>query len=259
MTTLPPLAHWQPTANSLHRAALVIGAARNAVVPRQPNHLHLSLSVVPEGLSSGKLPNNSALILDFGAAEIRYEAPETGFGLPLAGHTQSTLATTLFYRLANANLPITPTETLDDQTPLEIDAQTASDYAKALYVVFTAAARFRARLYGMMSPVVVWPHHFDLSFLWFATKDDDEYKPHLNFGFAPFSPGIERPYLYAYVYPLPENVTGIPLPAPARWHTAGWTGALVEYDALAGEAQPEAKIEALLWGIYEALHVRLTI
>lgn len=254
---LPTLDSWQPTADHLHLAAQVLAAARSALVSRQPNHLHLSLQVEPRGLTTGKLPNGAALVLDFGAAALHYEADETGFSLPLAGYSQSTLATALFYQLATVNLVVTPKEALDDQTPFAINTSTSADFAHALYDIYTATARFRARLYGMMTPIVVWAHHFDLSFLWFAALDDDEHQPHLNFGFAPFSPGLPRPYLYAYAYPMPADALSIPLPAPARWHTEGWTGVLIEYDTLVAEGDPQAKIEALWLGIFEALRGRL--
>ena len=42
----------------------------------------------------------------------------------------------------------------------------------------------RARLNGPMTPIVVWPEHFDLSFLWFASAQATDRFPHMNFGCA---------------------------------------------------------------------------
>ena len=134
-----------------------------------------------------------------------------------------------------------------------VDPQVSGQYMDALYRIFTAVARFRARLTGPMTPIVVWPEHFDLSFLWFATdKATDEF-PHMNFGFAPFDAETERPYLYAYAYPMPDAFERLPLPARARWHTSGWRGALVPYDALTAVEHPEAEIEAIGAAIYGVL------
>src|SRR5919109_78870 len=72
---------------------------------------------------------------------------------------------------------------LTNDAPLLIDAHASADYAQALDRVFTATARFRARLTGLQTPIVVWPEHFDLSFLWFATERATDEFPHMNFGF----------------------------------------------------------------------------
>jgi hypothetical protein len=50
-----------------------------------------------------------------------------------------------------------------------------------VYRVFTAAARFRARLEGSQTPIVVWPEHFDLSTLWFPTNDRSDEAPLMDF------------------------------------------------------------------------------
>jgi hypothetical protein len=130
---------------------------------------------------------------------------------------------------------------------------TANGYADALYRVFTALARFRARLQGHMTPLVVFPEHFDLSTLWFVEGDMDDHKPHLNFGFAPFSPGLPRPYLYAYAYPYPADFAAPPLPAPARWHSEGWRGVVIDYDAISQHNDPEAAIERLCLHVFASL------
>ena len=141
----------------------------------------------------------------------------------------------------------------DATTPFAIDSTAAADYARLLYSAYTALARFRARLLGTMTPMVVWPHGFDLSFLWFRGNDLDEHsQPHMNFGFSPGSAGFPRPYIYAYAYPPPKDLTERPIPAPARWFTESWNGAVVDYDNLADD-EPEAQIEKLARAIYDSL------
>ncbi len=103
-----------------------------------------------------------------------------------------------------------------------------------------------------MSPLVVWPEHFDLSFLLFATELPSESAPHMNFGFAPYSPGFERPYLYAYAYPLRPGYQTPSLPPPVYWNTTPWTGSVLRYDDIGAAADPEAFTEAACEGIYHA-------
>ncbi len=250
--SFPPLEHWDATRAGLHRAAQVIGAVKVASIARQPNHLHHSLSVVPQGLTTGVLPSGT-LTLDFGAAALKFDAPGKRFTLPLAGHSRASLATALLVQLtiAGHTVPLDHTA-LTDTEPLEVDLRTGAEYAQVLYRVFTVMARFRARLYGMLSPLVLWQHHFDLSFLWFAGADDEN-QPHLNFGFAPESPGLPRPYFYAYAYPLPDGFTPPALPMPARWVAESWRGVVLDYDTLRAEQADDARVEALLMDIYAAL------
>jgi hypothetical protein len=104
-----------------------------------------------------------------------------------------------------------------------------------------------------MTPLVVWPHGFDLSFLWFRGNDLDEHsQPHMNFGFSPGSEGFPRPYLYSYAWPALSDLTSRPLLAPARWFNGSWKGAVVDYDSLTDD-KPEAQIEALAHEIFQAL------
>lgn len=256
MMTLPPLNQWDSTRAGLHRAAQVVAAVRVAVSPPLPNALRHSLYPVRRGLTTGPLPLGGELLLDFGARAVFYMRPALPhYEIPAHGDSQTSLAERLLRALAQAGHSVAlDSAHLDDSAPLEIDAGQAADYAAALYTVFTAAARFRARLFGPQSPVVVWPHNFDLSTLWFAGAGSDENRhQHLAFGFAPASQGFARPYLYAYARPHTPDLSALALPAPAYVHDDGWTGVVVDYDDLVGLAEPDQAVEALYADIYRAL------
>lgn len=291
--TFPPLEDmkWGQTSTALHQAAMLFGPIHNALRAPRRNYLHLPMHVQPDGLSSGDLPDGAALSLSFsdaastGAAStgaaFAYRRPsgET-LTLPLAGQTQASLFTALLtalkadllasffegvgetplidFMMAKLHADTSRIEflSLEDVThadPLTVDAGTARDYAAVLYAAFTGVARFRARLEGHMTPVVVWPEHFDLSTLWFLDGAMDDHQEQMNFGFAPFSPGFPKPYLYAYAYPYPPNLTYPTLPAPARWNFKGWTGVVVDYDDIARQPDAAAFIETLCLRIFAAL------
>lgn len=277
---LPQIDHWMPTALGLHRAAFLLGAVRMMRLPHVPNYLELGMEVGPTGLSTGVLPGGAEVLLDMQEGRFTVTAPDgSAAHIPLAGQSQASLLAALLDALARHELAEALStapgdsntarmvaflaqsrhkyppkhEQLADERPLEIDPETAARYAVAQYRVFTALARFRARLLGPMTPAVVWPEHFDLSFLWFKTAEAEEHAPHINFGFAPYSPGLERPYLYAYAWPRREGATLPELPAPARWETEVYTGVYVAYDDLLQYDKPELKIEGLCRRIYSAL------
>lgn len=274
--TLPKLENWNATAHGLHHATMLLGIVRVLLVEHQNNYLELGLKILPQGLSTDVLPTGGEVILDFKNTNLSYRSANgEGVQWSLLEHTQAELFDALaaameneiadaikdhmggalidrIHAAASANATLTPPtkEELTQSEPLNIDATVAGQYADALYTVFTDVARFRARLVGMMTPIVVWPEHFDLSFLWFKGEDDDS-KPHLNFGFSPFSDNIERPYLYVYAYPYPEKYDVPSLPEGARWETQDYTGVFLSYDELV--QRPAGYTEEACTAIFKSL------
>ena len=280
---LANLEHTQPTLQNLHTVARLLGAVRLLAFERKPNYLELGLKITPDGLSTDVLPTGGAVTLDFRRLALVYQ-PASGDAivLPITGQSQAALLEALLQALHPRELAalapliagasytesmfsaaerfvnrIKPKrEHLSETSPLQFDADAARDYADALYAIFTGVARFRARLDGSQSPIVVWPEHFDLSFLWFAAEPDEQH-PHLNFGFAPYSAGIDYPYLYAYAYPYPAHYDPPALPAGARWNTAGWTGVVLPYDEIARQSDAERYVESSCEAIYQSLRALL--
>lgn len=253
--TFPSLDQWETTRDTLHRAAKVLGVIRVATHEAMPNDLQYSVQIEPNGLSTGDLPVGK-VVLDFieGTLEV---TPKNGAvaGFPLQEHTQSSLtyAALEVFKEAGHEFEVN-LEKVSDQTPFQLDIATSRDYAEVLDRMYTAFARFRARLVGSMTPIVLWPHHFDLSFIWFLTDQHDEHKdPHINFGFAPFSDDIPDPYIYAYRWTMPDGLVDKTLPAPAKWHTEGWVGAQVDYADFSVEQHSDAAVEEILTGIYETM------
>lgn len=276
---LPNLENAQPTLHALATVTRLLGAVRVLAFERQPNFLHLGMKIVPEGVSTDVLPTGGEVRLDMAQLLLVYCSP-TGAAhiIPLEGQTQADLLEALLATIyTNELAPLFPKasgetytaaafaavstlpnrgklhpELLNDTTPLHFDAGAAASYSAALYSIFTAVARFRARLLGSMTPVVVWNEHFDLSFIWFAAEPDESH-PHLNFGFAPYSAGIDEPYLYAYAYPYPASYAPPALPPGARWHTEGWTGVVLPYSEIQQQPDAESYLETACSGIYRAL------
>ncbi len=243
---LAELANFELTRNSLHRAAQLLHAVRLRYVEPMPNHLHHSLLVTPKGLTTGSLKigggmTSTGVTLDMTMGTVN--------GVPLNGYSLQTLAIEVLSR-AGLDVPMTD---LNNEIPFEVNLDVSAEYAITLYTIFTSMSRFKGQLYGAMTPIVVWSHHFDLSFLWFATPTYEESAPHMNFGFSPGDEGIPRPYFYSYLSPAPEDQTTTILPLPARWHSEGWKGARVDYDDVRNEAYPETVIETLLMQIFETV------
>jgi Family of unknown function (DUF5996) len=271
MMKLPALNTWQPTARGLHLAAQLLGGIRMLVRERVPNHLELALHIEANRLSTDTLPSGGSVLLDFNkAALVVCSAKRKAVELSIHGQTQTLLLEKLLKTLEqqgqslgssndflaalqakghklNGALELTSTEAIT------VDTKVSADYGGALYRVFTATSRWRARLVGQQTPVVVWPEHFDLSTLWFATDKATESSAHMNFGFAPFDGTHTQPYLYAYAYPMPEDFDKLPLPKTAHWNTSPWKGVVVPYEELAKSTHPEADIERIFEAVYNLL------
>ncbi|NDJ75247.1 MAG: hypothetical protein GYB65_03220 [Chloroflexi bacterium] len=280
---LPTLADWQRTSRALHQATMLLGPIQNALFAPRKNYLHLAMHIQPNGLSSPILPRGGRVEVDFvQGAVVYHRAHGAAVMLKLAEHTQQTLFEALLNELkhdelaaflADAGSGSLAKELIDKLNaislktaflaladlqhtdPLIYEPQDAHNYADVLYTMFTGVARFRARLEGHMTPIVVWAEHFDLSTLWFhpgnAAMDDT--KAHMNFGFAPFSTGYERPYLYVYIYPYPDPFELPVLPEPAIWHTAGWTGVVVNYDDMATQSNAAQFVETTCLDLFKVL------
>jgi hypothetical protein len=264
---------------------MLLGAIRQLVREREANYLELALRIEPNGLSTDLLPSGGTVALDFARAALVYTpAAGAAIQIELAGQSQPSLFEALVAALDARGAGLAPISCqhrsftqaflaaldardhvfkpkpgeLTNDAPLAVDARVSAEYGRALYRVFTAAARFRARLAGPQTPIVVWPEHFDLSTLWFPTNDRSDDAQVMNFGFAPFDGSTERPYLYAYAYPMPEGFERLPLPAPARWHTETYKGLFASYDDLARADDPEELIESLFAAVYRLLAPSLT-
>lgn len=292
---LGALTNWTTTATALHQVSQVLGGLRMLMEPHDPNYLEMAMFVVPEGLTTGKLPIGGEVTLDMQRVKLIYRRGYVETVIPITDRTQADINRDLLAAMRGDLLRVfaqqspsdeitqeakqgikDPDETLVDEftaairakypnlnkkitkfaetTRLTISTEIASTYANALYAAFTGISRFRARLTGVMSPLIVYPEHFDLSFMWFDKDPSmDQSKPHLMFGFAPFSEGFPRPYLYAYAYPYPSNMQYPPVPDPAYWNTKQWTGIVVDYEAIAQSDDAALYIEEMCGEIFATL------
>jgi hypothetical protein len=245
---LPALSNWDTTRIALHQAAQVVGAVRAAMAAPEPNWAHVGLRVLPEGLTTGVLPAIGELVLDFRTLTILYKPTnQDQVGFALAQHSQLSLADAVENTLIELGHPTTlKRDKITGDTVFDMDADAAADYARVLFLLYEILRSFRESLPGEKSRLVVWPHGFDMSFLWFASEVASEQAPHMAFGFSPYSAGLERPYLYTYAYPIPGGLTDLALPDQTSWHKVGWTGTVTLYDALIARPDPVTTIENLL-------------
>lgn len=258
MMPMPELNDWTETKDALHRATQVVGLFRKAAMPKLPNALHLPLFVREFGLSTGIL-SFGALELHIEQAEVRYTFGQHLWVIELAGMSPSALRAQLLELMREAGHALDDSVVaVDDDEPFAFDLVLCGEYREALWRIAVAMMQLRADWFGAVTPLVVWPHGFDLSQLFFPNHTPDEHsEPHLNFGFSPGSAGLPRPYVYAYASPMPDGLLGAPLPSLARWHTEGWTGVVIDYDQLVARDFPDEDLLETVRGVFHTLEPKL--
>ncbi|MDE2819930.1 MAG: DUF5996 family protein [Chloroflexota bacterium] len=260
MADLPTLENWESTRDGLHQVALALSAIKVSCVEPQLNSLQYSLGVTPGGLTTSRLNVGGELRFDIADLRLVYSRDERkDFEIDLAGYDQKSLIDDVVSSFASLGIEINPPRThIRPDQRFEIEPSLAADYLTVLDAAYAALARFRAGLGGCLSPLVLWAHHFDLGFLCFPGTSMDERKdPQLAFGFAPCSPGLDRPYVYAYGWSPKAGYLQLPVSAPARAESDSYTGLYAGYDDLDRGSRFGSQVERILLDYYTLAKAKL--
>ena len=134
----------------------------------------------------------------------------------------------------------------DTQATPDYSVEIATSLGATLRSVKAAFSIFQAGIREETSPIQIWPHHFDMGMLWLPggkipgqDPANEEYADkQMNFGFTFGDEGIPEPYFYITAYPLPDAFPGLSLPPGTKWHTQGFSGAVLPYRSLLECANP---------------------
>jgi len=260
-TLLPlPLAQWQETRDTLHAYSRILGKIRQALSPPQEHWWHASLLPSEGGLSTGPMPmdngsSSCSLTLDLDRHAVLIAGQESSQTILLTGQSVNSLAGSILGALDVWGVqPAIDLSLFADETPLGYNPDHAQRYNQILQRLAEIWRGFQSELPGKVSPVQLWPHHFDLSLVWFSGRtvpgvdpnDVENAQEQMAFGFSTGDEGISDPYIYITAYPFPTGLTATPLPAPACWHTSGWQGALIPYNELAQRSDAVDRLREIL-------------
>lgn len=123
-------------------------------------------------------------------------------------------------------------------------------FANADLLLRTAIANVKGA-----SPVLLWPHHFDIASL-VVLKGEGESMTSVGLGLSPGDSGYAEPYYYATPWPYPDEKDLKEPPPFGEWHTLGWIGAVLTSTAIIAEGDGEAQATAatqFIKGAYESL------
>lgn len=280
-TALPPLPleEWEPTKDTLHLWAQMVGKTRLALMPMRNHWWNVTLYPSARGLTTRRMPveaHNLELEIDLVDHRLSARATNTeaGFelhdGLSVAEFHRS-LTDTLSSVGVRANIRAEPFGVVTT-TPFSADHQHASYDADAvsrfLHVLQWSAdvlEEFAGWYCGKASPVHVFWHSFDLATSRFSGRrapvapadpvNAEAYSHEvISFGFWAGDRSNPYPAYYSYTAPEPVGFTEQPLrPAAAEWSPqANGSLAILRYDDVRAADDPRSTLLGFLQSAFEA-------
>lgn len=262
---------FEPTRSTLHAYAHAVGVVPRAHAIPHPKWWHISQKVVVDGLQTDTIPLPSGDILSLKLNLISHQVEIlTSQGSQdsqsmAAGLTGTEMGSWIINTVNQYGLSADYARAKfenDEKRPY--DPTQAANFFKNLTLIDTLFKQHRAKLPGDVGPVQLWSHGFDLAFEWFGSRqvtfDEDgetESSPsQLNLGFYPGEPA----YFYSNPFPFEaEKLLNHPLPAGAHWHTEGWNGSKLPYDALVDDPDGPDRVLAYAREIFKAASPTLMV
>lgn len=229
----------------LHWAAQAAAAVGKQLLPHRPDfgeqsfqwlgqHRALGQGLVEAGkpFRAALRPSSPALLILSGSDETVRELPLDGRTLDemyewMAGEVETLLGHPLEKPLERpGELPAHPFGT---GAPFSAgDGKAFDELGRYFANLDRLLRRIEDRNPGA-SPVRCWPHHFDLATLIVLDPEaDPEHARSIGVGLSPGDGTYPEPYLYVLPWPKSQGKALPELAGGGRWHTEGWTGAVLE-------------------------------
>lgn len=266
-----PYADWEPTKQTLHRYAQMVGKVRMHLAPPRNHWWHVTLYVATRGVTTGPMPYRGmtaeiALDLVDHRLHVRTsEGADAGFALrdrlPCA-QFHADLGAALREVGVDVAVPTEPFD-LGESPPFpedtehdSYDADAVARWWQVLRMTEQTLARFASGFTGKTSPTHLFWHSFDLAHARFsgrrapaipgADRVTAEAYSHEVIAFG-WWPGDERrtpyPAYYSYTAPEPAGLRERPLAAGAAWaEVGGGSLAVLPYDAVRSAPDPAAAL-----------------
>jgi Family of unknown function (DUF5996) len=275
-----PYPDWEPTKQTLHRYAQIVGKVRMALVPFRNHWWHVTLYVSARGLTTGPLPCGELtgeVEFDFISHRLRVRTSrgrEASFALR-QGLTCAQFYGDLFAALSELGIdvaihprpfglgdsPAFPNDTINDS----YDADAVARWWTILRLTDQVLGRFASGFSGKASPTQLFWHGFDLAHSRYsgrrapaiegADRVTAEAYSHEVIAFG-WWPGDDRrtpyPAFYSYTAPEPGGLRDQALrPTAAHWQDTGSGSlAMLPYDVVRAATDPAAT----LLGFYESAY-----
>ncbi len=205
----------------VHHAAQVVASA-SRLIPAEADYSHTNLFLDGSRLTTRALPNGQQPSLDIQTFEL--QLGEARFDL--AGRTAKEGFDWLGAQVGGEVGPFEhdlPTRPDDPFTVTDAHDQVLAWIALGKELLQVARAEQKG------GEVRLWPHHFDMATLAMLDAGDDQGEDEnarsINIGLSLGDSSIDEPYWYVTPWPTPQSDLGNLV--IGRWHTEGFTAAVL--------------------------------
>jgi hypothetical protein len=240
MAQLPDLSDLSPTRAYLRDVALAMGSLQRGFLPPHPRLWQHGLEVTMRGFSTQPFRIDGGEFragLDLVKQKVRLGTESWPLsennGPQIFEHFKLWLAN----QMAEADL-----EEPKFSPATKFDPVQAGAYGAALWWLEERLRELEASIKdGVTSPILLYPHHFDLALSWFPHDDERQ----LTLGFSTGDQNVPKPYIYLTAYPESPEFKSLPLPDGAHWQTQGFNGFVLPYAKLQVSSRPEELFKQL--------------
>ncbi len=235
----------QSTKSYLQDIARVIGKAQQTYLSPEAHDWHRGLEVADGIIATKSFPDtDQQIVMDLGEGIVQAGTEQWALGEVPAPN----LLTYIDQWLAEQGITNHPEQPEYTTSGNAYDKTQAGMIGQVLPWAKTVFEEVKQNITtGVSSPVLLYPHHFDVSLTWFPYNDNTQ----LGFGFSFGDEYIAEPYFYVTAYPEPKEFGEIDLAPPASWFNDGFHGAILRYSDLLDLSDPEQLVQAYCKNLLE--------
>ena len=252
--------------DAMHGYSRLLGKIRGALTPKQKHWWNISLRTSAVGLITTPIAvfdRNKSVELELNCVHhkisIRSSKGEEHH-IALEGQSLYQLYDNVTASLASIDVyPELDKSLFSNKESFKYDRKSIEALWQVLSQVDLIFKEFKGGLRQETSPVQLWPHHFDLAFLWFSGRlvpdqdpNNEEYADEqMNFGFSTGDDSIPEPYFYITAYPLPKSLPEVQLPSGAYWEAQVFNAAILKYKELIKSNDPKDTLINFLKAVHD--------
>jgi hypothetical protein len=225
---------WPALRASVHAVARLIGEVRGHVLPPAPDWSHGSLEVTLRGFGFPPIAEADGLCLecDLLARELTIQRNGRFENVPLAGWNIADLRAHLLSALPEYGLVLAP-EPNEPTAPLALAAAQCEEFVAQLTSFDALLREFHESIStGRSTPIHLWPHHLDNSFIWYSGRMIGDVEEQIGVGISSGDDYHQLPYIYLTPWPVPETFETIAVADGGCHHTRDWKGFDLLYGAI---------------------------
>lgn len=239
-----------PTRNYVQNVAKILGKAQQVFLDPEPHEWHRGLEVIQGGLQTQSfdlrgVETNLTMNMVTGVVKARELTVQLTNDVSPESIRQSL---TTWFETQGQGVAIPQPDY--STGPTGFDIRQAQSLNAAFWWIFEQLGAFKSTIQGgQTSPVLLFPHHFDLSLVWFPGTTQGNEQRQLSFGFSSGDETITEPYVYITAYPEPEAFKDLALPADAFWQQQDFSGTVLPYARLQQDADPVQKLHIFMTAV----------